>query len=171
MNTNHVQLTGIFEDRSALADAVRSLHTAGVRNITVLSPIPCPEIYKQLAHPESPVRFFTLCGGIVGIVIGLALTIGASLQYPMITGGKPIVSLPAFFVIVFELAILCGALATIVGLFWKIRRPTLELASDYDPQFSVDRFGVRVLCAETEREAVAEIFGRTGVAEVRDEKV
>jgi hypothetical protein len=171
MNAKHLQLMGIFDDRHVLADAICSLRTAGVGNITVLSPVPCPEIEPQLAYPESPVRFFTLCGGIVGVAIGLVLTIGASLQYPLITGGKPIVSLPAFFVIVFELTILFGALATIVGLFWKIRRPRLKLESYYDPQFSVDRFGIRVVCGETERQRVSELFIRAGAAEVRNEKV
>ena len=171
MNTNPLELTGIFDDRRVLAAAIRSLRTAGVSDVTVVSPIPCPEIEGELGYPESPVRIFTLCGGIVGVAIGLALTIGASLQYPMITGGKPIVSLPAFFVIAFELTILFAALATIVGLFWKIRRPRLELESYYDPQFSVDRFGIRIVCEEAERETVSELFIRSGAAEVRNEKV
>lgn len=171
MKGGDLQLMGIFEDWQALPGTIRALHDAGIETVTVFSPIPCPEIEQQISPGESSIRFFTLGGAIVGVAGGLLLTIGASLQYPMITGGKPIISVPPFLVITFELTILFGALATVAGLFWKMRRLRCELGDSYDPQFSADRFGLRVLCDESRREAVSGILSRAGALEVRHEKI
>lgn len=171
MNAGRAQLLGVFDDRQVLPDAVRSLGTAGAQIVTVLSPIPCPEIEEELGRRQSPIRFFTLFGGLVGTATGLLLTMGASLQYPMITGGKPILSIPPFLVITFELTILFGALATIAGLFWKIRGSSFEFQGLYDPQFSADRFGIRVRCGETQRDTIREMLTRAGALEVRNEEI
>lgn len=171
MNSRYLDLLAIFDDWQSLPGTVSSLHAAGIETVTVLSPVPCPEVEPELSRGESPVRFFTLGGAIAGAATGLLLTVGATLQYPMITGGKPIVSVPPFLVITFELTILFGALATLAGLFWQIRRSSRGREALYDPQFSVDRFGIRVLCRETQREMVSRILNSAGALEVRDEKI
>ena len=45
----------------------------------------------------------------------MAFTIYTVLSWPLMVGGKPIVSIPAFVIIAFELTILFGALATLTG--------------------------------------------------------
>ena len=47
-------------------------------------------------------------------------------------------------VIAFELTILFGALATVIGLFILSRLPKVRPAVVYDPEFSSGRFGVYV---------------------------
>ncbi len=102
----------------------------------------------------------------VGAITGFILTIGASLHNPIVSGGKPIVSLPAFLIIAFELTILFGALATIAGMFWAMGLPRFTLDDSYDPRFSADRFGIRVVCRKDQGESVAEILRAAGAEEV-----
>lgn len=163
-------VVGIFGHMNRLGQAVKSLRRAGFADITVHSPVPCHEFEEETGRVESPVRFFTLIGGIAGAITGFILTIGASLQNPIISGGKPIVSLPAFLIIAFELTILFGALATIGGMFWTTRLPRLRLEEYYDPRFSVDRFGIRVLCRKDQSNSVCEILRAAGAEEVRREE-
>jgi hypothetical protein len=164
------EVVGIFDRMDGLGQTVKKLRQAGFADITVHSPVPCHELEEELDRVESPVRFFTLAGGFGGAIAGFILTIGASLQNPIMSGGKPIVSLPAFLIIAFELTILFGALATIGGMFWSMRRPRLKLEEYYDPQFSVDRFGVRVLCQKDNWDSVHGILSAAGAEEVRREE-
>jgi hypothetical protein len=59
-------------------------------------------------------------------------------------GGKPIVSIPTYVVIAFELTILFGALSTLIGLFINARLPKVRRPVLYDPLFSSGRFGLFV---------------------------
>lgn len=166
MTERAVQIVGVFAHVDAFLEALRHLKTLGYRELTAFSPVPLHEIEEVLEPGQSSVRFFTLGGGLLGAVIGLVLTIATSLHYPLITGGKPIVSLPAFVVIVFELAILCGALGAILGMLVNIRLPRLRPEPGYDARFSVDRFGLRVRCAAAAGDRVQQVLQTCGAEEV-----
>lgn len=165
-----VEVLGVFAHLDALTRAIHSLRSSGYREITVFSPVPRHEIEEALEGGRSPVRFFTLGGGLLGCITGFVLTIATSLHYPLITGGKPIVSIPPFLIIVFELTILFGALGTILGMLLNIQLPRLSLEPGYDPCFSVDRFGLRLRCGQEHVEAVEEILRSVGAEEVRREE-
>jgi len=87
------------------------------------------------------VRWFTFLGGLTGLSFGLLFPIYTVLDWPLITGGKPIVSLPLFIVVAFELTILFGALATFLGLLVLGKMPRQNLTG-YDPRFSECSFGI-----------------------------
>jgi hypothetical protein len=169
MAPDAVGVLGIFNHRDRLSGTIRRLKEAGFTDLMVLSPVPCHEIEQALTRNESPVRVFTLIGGIVGGITGLALTIGATRQWALVTGGKPLMSLPPYLVITFELTILFGALATLLGMFWSMRRPRFTLETYYDPRFSEDRFGIRVLCPTDQLDTVRGILQESGVEEVQRE--
>jgi hypothetical protein len=118
-------------------------------------------------HQAGSVRGFTLFGCLLGAAIGLALTIFASKYYPLITGGKPIVSIPPFLIIVFELTILFGGLLTLGGMLLNSRLPGLHIGPGYDPRFLEDRFGLWVPCGEKEFDSVSEMLRDSGAEEVQ----
>ena len=115
----------------------------------------------------SRVRLFTLIGALTGTVSGFTLTIWSAMQWGLVTGGKPIASIPPFVVIAFELTILFGGLATALGLFLLGGLPRLRPTAAYDPRFSNDRFGVAVQCAPGRGASVGEILRGAGAEEVR----
>lgn len=160
---------GIFNEVDAAALAVKTLRKAGHKEVVVYSPTPRHEIEHAVDTPETPVRLFTLVGALTGGAAGFALAIGASLDWPLITGGKPIISVPAFVVIGFELAILFGALSTVVGLFVNARLPHIARQVVYDPSFSAGRFGVYVLPPAGREEEVKSVFRDSGAAEIREQ--
>ena len=67
-----------------------------------------------------------LAGGIIGVLSGFALTIGTSLTWPHVVGGKPIISITPYIIIAFELMILFGALSGVAGFLFFGRFPRLE---------------------------------------------
>lgn len=170
MNGRTSTVVGAFRHFDDLRDAIRSLRAEGYAELTVLSPVPLPEIAAALPRPPSPIRYFTLVGGIVGGLSGFALTIWTSVAWPIRTSGKPIVSIPPFLIIVFELTILFAALATLVGLLLFARLPAISHDAGDDPRFAADRFGLVVRCPGGSVGAVERLLRERGAEEVREER-
>ncbi|MGE5304271.1 MAG: DUF3341 domain-containing protein [Alphaproteobacteria bacterium] len=166
MATSYSGIVGTFRHLDSLLRAIKGLKEAGYQNLQSLSPIPHHAIDEALAKPTSPVRMFTLIGGLLGSTTGFVLTIATSLHYPLITGGKPIVSLPPFLIIVFELTILFGGLLTLGGMLVNARLPQMHIGPAYNPRFSEDRFGLWVGCEEKQYEDVIRLLEKSGAEEV-----
>ena len=110
---------GIFEQREDLLKAVKEARTENLGPLEAFAPVPDEELIEAVSPGKSPVRRMTLLGGVSGAIGGMALTIWTTAQWPtLITGGKPLISIPPFLIIAFELAILFGALGTISGFLY-----------------------------------------------------
>ncbi len=158
---------GVFHEVDAAVEAIEGLRAAGMTDLETYSPLPQHDLEHALHRPQSPVRLFTLVGGLTGAATGFALAIWTSLDWPLITGGKPIIALPAFVVIAFEMTILFGALSTVLGLFINARLgpPGRDLA--YDPRFSAGSFGVLVDAPSGEGDDARRILEGAGAVEVQ----
>jgi hypothetical protein len=139
----------------------------GHRDFTVYTPVPNHEILEAVGHPVSPVRMWTLIGGLTGCFTGFAMTLWMSYDYPIVVGGKPLGSVLPYVVIAFELTILFGALATILGLV--LHSVLGNRAAAYDPRFSDDHIGVFVPCPVERRPQVEQVLKASGAVDVRVE--
>ncbi len=163
-----MSVVGVFSRAEQIEGAVRSLSSSGFKRVSVHSPVPLPEIESLLLPRKSPVRMFTLLGGFLGCVTGFWLTIWSSEQWSLITGGKPIASLPPFVIIAFELTILFGTLATLAGVLVFSRLPVRRDRVTYDARFSEDRFGLVVSCEPSQSSRVEQILKSSGSEEVKN---
>jgi hypothetical protein len=161
-------VVGVFGQLDATVSAIEALKANGYANYRVYSPVPRPELAEALAKKESPVRLFTLFGALSGTAFGFFYAIATSLDWPLITGGKPIIAWPPFIVIGFETTILIGSLVTVAGMFLLAGLPKLGRAPGYDPRFSNDKFGVVAFGGPAQLAEAREIFGRCGAEEVKD---
>ena len=118
----------VFEEKGKFLERLRGLVQEGVpgERIRVITPFGVPEVEEILPGKRSKVRFFALVGAASGTVTGFVFTILTSLSWPLIVGGKPIVSLPPFLIIAFALTILFGALSTFAGFLLLSRLPSLR---------------------------------------------
>jgi len=169
---------GVFAHVDTTVRALEALRARGYHDLTVYTPLPVHEIEEVLERdrPVSRVRLFTLFGGLTGIVSAFLLTIWSSLVWGQVTGGKFMQlvpggiigsSLPPFFIIAFELMVLFGGVATLIGLFLLARLPRLRRSVAFDPRFTDDRFGVAVHCPPDRRASVRQILSAAGAEEVR----
>jgi hypothetical protein len=174
-----VHILGIFDaaaKAAAVAATLRAVpHDAAIADVSVYAPTFDHAIDAALGPGKSPVRVFTLIGGLVGCVLGFAFPIYTVLEWPLITGGKAIISIPPFVVIAFELTILLGALMTVVGFLLSSGLPRLRVrgranastSALYDKRFSDDRWGVLVTCTADRAAAVRAQLEHGGAEEVR----
>jgi hypothetical protein len=161
-------ILAVFSAMDALLKGIHELKRAGHEDFLVYSPVPHHDIEHALQRPKSPVRVFTLVGGLFGFCAGWALTIGSALSYPLIVGGKPIVSIPPFGVLAYILTILFGALATMLGFLINARLPQLRLPAVYDERLSSDHYGIQVFGTMEELERFEKVLKKIGAVEVSD---
>jgi Protein of unknown function (DUF3341) len=155
-----------FRHVDAAVDAIRSLRRQGRKDLTVYTAAPNHEIELALGHKVSPVRLFTLLGGITGCTAGLAMTFWMSLDWPLLVGGKPIATVPPYVVIMFELTVLCGSLMTVTGIV-VLSALLRKKGAAYDPRYTDDRIGIFVPCRPEEFGTVESMLMKAGAEEVR----
>jgi hypothetical protein len=165
-------ILGVFTHVDTTVRALEELRAKGYHDLTVYTPVPVHEIEDVVERdrPVSKVRIFTLLGGLAGLASGWLLTAWTSLKWGLVVGGKPAIGLPVsppYVVIMFELMILFGGIATLIGMVALGRLPLLRPSPTYDPRFSNDRFGVAVHCATERGASVREILRAAGAGEIR----
>jgi hypothetical protein len=160
-----------FDYLDSAVEAIEALRKAGFkkRSIQAYAPVPEHDLEHAMGYGQSPVRVFALVGALTGTATGFALSIFTSMNWPLIVGGKPVVSIPAFVVIAFELTILFGALSTVIGLFITTKLPHLKPLVVYDPEFSAGRFGVYVSATDDRVDEARKILEEREPAELRED--
>src|SRR5437879_11202051 len=120
-------LLALFPEPEAAADAMDALRSAGFagRDLTVLSGTPYPEG----AFGEPPVRHrlyaCPFVGAACGLAVGLLLTIGTQLSFPLVTGGKPLLAMPPMINVLYEGTLLGAIVFTVAGIVFESRLPDL----------------------------------------------
>jgi molybdopterin-containing oxidoreductase family membrane subunit len=162
-------LLGIFAHTDALAEALRELAAKKIPVAEVFSPVPDEQILALVASARSPVRFATFGGAVAGLVGGFGLALLSTALWELVVSGKPVYSVVPFMVVGFELTILLGAIATLLGLLYFARLPYRRFpAPAYRPEFSDDRFGVQIAGSAAELDAARDVLARTGAIDVQD---
>ena len=165
MATNAI---GLFQAPAAALTAAGELKGAGFARPSLLSPIPLEGVEEVLGENKSVIKRFTFFGAIFGGLFGFGLAAGTAVLYLHPTGGRPIITIPPFLIVTYEMTILFGILATVLGFLISARFPAIR-ERIYVPEAAVDKFAVAVLCDDPERFRRAEAILRdAGAEEVRE---
>jgi hypothetical protein len=163
-----MRIVAYFESIQGLERAAGAADAAGWRVVGACAPAFNERVLAAAHATHSPVAAAAVIGGIVGLLSGVLLTVGTVRAWPgLIVGGKPLVSVPPFLIITFELTILFGAVACI-GAFLVAsarERRTAQAASDRATTDS--RFSLLLESTETQADMGAEAVRRLGVSEWR----
>jgi ActD protein len=160
-----VKVLGTFGEPADAARAIRALRDAGYDDVTTAMPAPFPDVMAALGRPRSKLGALTWSGALAGFTAGVALPVTTALAWPLVVGGKPVVALPAFVVIIFELTVLIGSLTNLaasVGLGWS--RGGLAPVPG-GKMFHGDRIGV--FAAAADPAPVEDLLRGAGAEEVR----
>jgi len=126
-----------FEAPTAIVAAAKSARQAGYTALDAYSPFPIEALAEAAGHrSRGRLPFLVLLGGIFGGLGGYGLQYWVSvLAYPVIVGGKPLHSWPAFIPITFECTVLGAALLAVFGMLGLNGLPR-----PYHPVFNVPQF-------------------------------
>ena len=158
---------GIFYYVDDAAAAVTALRQAGHKNVQTFSPVPHHEIEHALEQGPSLVRWITFTGGLLGATGGFALCWYTIVSWPLVVGGKELISVPPFTVIGYESMILLAGLSNLLGMLALARLPQIKAAAPYDPRFQEDRIGIWVPCGPDAKDRVEQMMKGQRAEEVQ----
>ena len=161
-----IAIISSFVDDRRCAQAIEELRAAHAGEFNTFSPIPSHRIEHAIGRNKSPVRWLVLTGGILGVLSGLAITIGTTYEWRLNAGGRPLLSWPPFIVICFELMVLLGGIFGFLGVLGLSGVPTVERDPGYSGRFGGDRFGVVVRCDEADAVRIESMLKESGAEEV-----
>jgi hypothetical protein len=127
-------LVAEFPEPEPMLAATRALREEGWQ-VELHSPFPVKGMKEALGFRERTVPRAFVIGGIVGAVGGFLMQVYPNVVYPLYIGGRPMVAVPAFMMITFELLVLTSVLVGIGTMFAKNRLPRLHY-----PLFDARRF-------------------------------
>ncbi len=170
MDAPAIRIKAVYEHLDCLLTGIERLKRGGFSGFTVQAPLPRHEIEEAMYEGRpAPVRWWTLGGAIVGITTGFLLTSLTHADWPMINpGGKPVVALVPFAVIMFECTILFGALATFAGMLFHAGLPSFWFdRALQDPRVTDASFSITFLKAPTkDRDRITDVLRQSGAVEV-----
>ena len=95
---------GLYTDEEAAASTLDALREAGYDQgeYEVLTGTPYPEGTFGEEEPKHTLYRWPLIGATCGFIVALVLTSGTQLAYPLVTGGKPVLSIHPMSIIMHE---------------------------------------------------------------------
>lgn len=164
-------MMGLYKDADSAAAAVEELQKAGfaAHEYEVLSGAPYPEGAFGEPHSKHRLYFFPIFGACCGFAVGLLITAGTQIAYPMMTGGKPILAIPPMLVIMYEGTMLGAILFTVLGIIFESRLPA-RLPAVYDTRISEGYLGVVVSAPEERLALGTEALKRANPEVIHDER-
>jgi hypothetical protein len=115
-----------FATADAASDAARLAAEAGAAAEDVLFPVPIDGIVEHLrpAPPANPVGTVMIAAGILGAFAAYAMEwYSAVIDFPLLSGGRPLNSWPAFLPVPYEAAILSAGVTGILSWLWMCGLP------------------------------------------------
>ncbi len=159
---------GLFTSEDAAADAMDSLKDAGYSSseYEVLTDTPYPEGTFGEAEPVHKLFRWPLIGAACGFIVALVLTSGTQLAYPMVTGGKPILSIPPMSIILYEGSMLGAIIFTVIGILLESRLPRLFMGA-YDSRITDGYIGVTVTAEQDRAENAEQVLKNAGAEDTK----
>ena len=167
-------LLALFDNFDDAGAAIAELRAANIRgfsmdDLILKSPIEHPEVESVLGDKPVYVQWFTLLGVSMGSLLAFFLISGAQANFfAQIKGGKPIVPLPANFVLTYEMFILGGVFITVLGFLICAGLPA-KRSPLYSAKVSEDQIGILVKGDESAVAALKAIFTRHKALEIQEE--
>ena len=172
---NKTVLYGLYDDEEDLLKAVKKAKADHHDIMDVYTPFPVHGMEHAMGLAESRLHYGGLIYGALGTLTAfLFMTWVFTRDWPIIFGGKPYWSIPAFIPITFELTVLFASVGmvitfyTINGLWPGVENPTLDdrITDDkFCMAFDITNF------AQTEIDKLKSLFSTSGASEMNIKEI
>lgn len=165
--------TGIFNTPDEITYAANKATENGFTKFDVHTPYPLHGMNKAMNLAPSKL-------GYVALVLGLSALFGAifslwwvsAVEYPIVVGGKPFFSFPAFVPVIFEVTVLTASVGTVLAMlfvFFKLPNNSHPLhGTDYMKKVASDKFGLFVQAEDPkfEEATIKNFFASINASEI-----
>ncbi len=125
-----------FSNPKTLTDAAKHINNNGYRHYDTFSPFPIHGMDKAMSLKKSKLGWIVLSHGLLGFAGAFTMIYFMMvMDYPMNISGKPLLNLPAWIPVIFELTVLLSAFGAVFGMFYLNGLPRLN-----HPLFNSENF-------------------------------
>ena len=163
---------GLYNDEEDLLKAVKQANADHLEIMDVYTPFPVHGLDPLLGLAESRLHIAGFIYGLLGTLTAfLGMTWIFTKDWPIIFGGKPHWSFPAFVPIIFELTVLFAAIGMVVtfyivnGLGPGVVNPTIDL------RITDDKFCLAFDRSEVDTDKAESFFKSSGAAEIHSKTI
>jgi hypothetical protein len=171
--SNRKLLVGIYNDDHVLLDAVKTLRGKHFKIDNVYTPFPVHGLDRVLGYRESRLPTVAFIFGALGTVLALLMQLYMySIDWQINVAGKPIVPLPSFIPITFELTVLLASLGMVGAYLVRNKLYPGKEGKVIDPRQTDDRFVVVIEASDDDSEnaEIRQTYEATGAVDVREQE-
>jgi mono/diheme cytochrome c family protein len=166
-------ITALFSSADEIIRAAKEAAKAGYTKFDINTPYPVHGMDGAMKLGRTHLGFWSLAFGLLGAALAVGFMTWVTLvDYPLVIGGKPFWSWPAFVPIAFEITVLLTSVMTVVTmivLYFRFPNNSHPLHdTPYMKRVSSDRFGI-VIQADDPRfneQTVREFLQHCGGTEI-----
>lgn len=134
-------LLGVFDDDLQLLDAAKNIRKSGRKIHDVYTPFPIHGIDDVLGLKPTGIHTAGFVFGFTGVLLMLLyITWINTVNYPLIVGGKPYFSLPAYVPVLFEVTVLSSSVGMVIVYFVRNKFTPIRQTPVMDERTTDDKF-------------------------------
>ncbi|MEZ5038544.1 MAG: DUF3341 domain-containing protein [Saprospiraceae bacterium] len=172
---NTAILYGLYDDEVDLLKAVKKAKDDHLEIMDVFTPFPIHGLDPLLGLSESRLHIAGFIYGAIGTLTAfLFMTWVFTRDWPIIFGGKPYFSAPAFIPITFELTVLFASVGMVVTFYVICGLGPGVVNTTLDDRITDDKFCIAFDTSSAEESAVDKLksfFSTTGASEVNTKTI
>jgi len=172
MAKNTEVLFGLYNDEEDLLRAVKVARDQHLEIMDVYSPFPVHGLDPILGLEESRLHIAGFVYGMIGTLTAfLGMTWIFTKDWPIVFGGKPYWSVPAFIPITFELTVLFASIGMVVSFYVVCGMGPGVTNAYLDNGITDDKFCIAFNKAEVEVSKVESFLSSTGAAIIKSKTI
>ncbi len=158
---------GLYDDEVDLMDAIKVANAEHLEIRDVFTPFPVHGLDPLLGLEESRLHIAGFVyGGIGTLTAFLGMTWIFTKDWPIIFGGKPYWSVPAFIPITFELTVLFAAIGMVVSFYIVCGMGPGVQEKTLDDRITDDKFCIAFDKSQVDEHTANSFFKNTGAGEI-----
>ena len=145
-------ITVIFDDEEPMLRAVHKIRESNQKILDVFTPFHVHGLDKALGMKRSRIPGAGFICGAFGGLLGFFFQVWVfTVDYPLVFGGKPYLSVPSFVPVTFELTVLFTALGVVAAMLIRSRLKPSKKFEPVHPRITDDRFVILVDAEQSEK--------------------
>jgi hypothetical protein len=163
---------GLYDDETIMMRAVKQAKADHIEIMDVYSPFPVHGLDPILGLEESRLHIAGFVYGLMGTLTAfLGMTWIFTKDWPIVFGGKPYWSVPAFIPITFELTVLFASIGMVVS-FYTVCGLGPGVTNDYlDDRITDDKFCIAFDKSEVSAATAESFLSSTGASVIKSKSI
>jgi hypothetical protein len=168
MAKKQICVVGYYFSTEAILEGARKTKQRGFEKFDTFTPFAVHGMEDAMGMKRTTLPYISFAAGVVGLFTAIGLEVWThAFSWPMNIGGKPLLAIPAYVPIFFELTVLLCGVTTAVVMFTKYLGLPNHSKPIFHPDITNDRFALAIeVSSDEEVEPVKKFLREIQASEI-----